>query len=179
MNEYSNREGQTDAAALRKSHAARAESAAARSAALSRFVEQHGSGEHADAKFRAAHAARIAAQAFAVLGEGAPAAAADSRCARNAAASAAQASQAAKLVHGDAEPSSRAFQAALKASQAAATAASAPHLGTNVDLNTEADAAERAAVSAAESAGWVQPGEEVPAVEMGIRSTEVHSMMHF
>lgn len=170
MNEHEHGEGEAAAAALRPGHAARAGSAAA----LSRYVERRGSGEHADAVWRSAHAARVAAQALAVLSESAPDTAADSRCARNAAASAAQASQTAQLVDDAAGTAVAACQAALKASPAAG----AKHVGTDERLNAEADAAERAAVAAAERAGWIRPGETVPAVSTGIRSPEMMTMLH-
>ncbi|WP_150493709.1 hypothetical protein [Streptomyces kanamyceticus] len=178
MNEHNHEEREPTAVALRASHAARAESAAARAAALIPYVEQLGSDGHADAAWKIAHAARVAAQALAVLSESAPDPAADSRCARNAAASAAQASQMGQLVDADAELSAVACRAALNASQAAGVAAGAKYLGTDEGLNAEADAAEKAAVTAAVNAGWVRPGEAVPSVATGVRSPEVMSMMH-
>ncbi|MFD3572756.1 hypothetical protein [Streptomyces sp. NPDC058644] len=175
-----------EAAALRQGHAARAESAAARAAALSHYIEhgaadQRPDGSPADenAVWKAAHAARVAAQALAVLAESPPDPAADSRCARNAAASAAQAAQMARLVDGDAGRARDACQAALQASLAASAAAGAKHLGTDEDLNSQADTAEKAAVTAAERAGWIRPGVDVPAVSTGVRSPEVMSMLHF
>ena len=192
-----------NAATLRAIHAARAGSAAARAAVLSRYVEQRGPGAkagnaaaeaetaaavaetaaqktaRAEAVWKSAHAARVAAQALALLSEGPPDPAADSRCARNAAASAAQASKMAQLVDDDAELSTAAFKASLKASQTAAVAAGAQHLGTSEELNAAADTAEAAAVTAAEQAGWVRPGEPVPTVSTGVRSPELMSMMHF
>lgn len=178
MNEHDDGEREAAATALRPSHAARAESAAARAAALSRYVEQHGAGNHADAVWKSAHAARVAAQALAVLSESAPDTGADSRCARNAAASAAQASQMAQLVDDAAETAVAAYQAALKASLTAGAAAGAKHTGTDELLNAEADAAEKDAVVAAERAGWIRPGETVPAVSTGVRSPEVMTMLH-
>lgn len=178
MNEHNHGERETAAAALRPSHAARAESAAARAAALSRYVEQQGSGDHADAVWKSAHAARVAAQALAVLSESAPDTAADSRCARNAAASAAQAAQMGQLVDDATELAVAACQAALKASLTAGAAAGAKHLGSDEQLNAEADTAERDAVAASERAGWIRPGEAVPAVSTGVRSPEVMSMLH-
>ncbi|MGQ4387931.1 hypothetical protein [Streptomyces sp. SAS_270] len=194
MSEPDHEQRAATAAALRAIHATRAGSAAARAAVLSRYVERHATGaEHAsgaeaaeggaeaaaEAVWKAAHAARVAAQALAVLSEGPPDPAADSRCARNAAASAAQASRMARLVDGDTELSEAAFKASLRASRTAATAAAAQHLGTDQELNTEADTAEAAAVTAAEQAGWVRPGEPVPTVSTGVRSPELMSMMHF
>lgn len=199
------------AAALRSGHAARAESAAARAAAISHYVErsvgrsvERGAGERPDgaaadenAVWKAAHAARVAAQALAVLSESPPDPAADSRCARNAAASAAQAAQMGQLVDGDGDgdgydgdgksggrggdsgPSRAACRAALDASLAASAAAGARYLGTDEELNSRADVAEKAAVEAAERAGWIRPGADVPAVSTGVRSPEVMSMLHF
>lgn len=193
------------AAALRSGHAARAESAAARAAAISHYVErsvgrsvERGAGERPDgaaadenAVWKAAHAARVAAQALAVLSESPPDPAADSRCARNAAASAAQAAQMGQLVDGgdgamgggdgggDSGPSRAACRAALDASLAASAAAGARYLGTDEELNSRADVAEKAAVEAAERAGWIRPGADVPAVSTGVRSPEVMSMLHF
>lgn len=194
-----------EAAALRSGHAARAESAAARAAAISHYVEhaversvQRGAGERPDggaadenALWKAAHAARVAAQALAVLSENPPDPAADSRCARNAAASAAQAAQMGQLVDGgdgamgdgdgDGDPglSRAACRAALDASLAASAAAGARCLGTDEELNSRADVAEKAAVEAAERAGWIRPDADVPAVSTGVRSPEVMSMLHF
>ncbi|MGW5866256.1 hypothetical protein ACWFRJ_29180 [Streptomyces sp. NPDC055239] len=186
-----------EAAALRQGHAARAESAAARAAAMSHYIErgaaetggtgrtegaeEQPSSSTADenAAWKAAHAARVAAQALAVLSESAPDPAADSRCARNAAASAAQAAQMGQLVDGDTTLSREACQAALKASLAASSAAGARYLGTDEELNSLADMAEKAAVVAAERAGWIRPGTDVPAVSTGVRSPEVMSMLHF
>lgn len=173
-----------ETAALKKIHAARAESAAARAAALSHYVERHGAGD-ANAVWKAAHAGRVAAQALAVLAESGPDPAADARCARNAAAAAAQASQMGLGVDAagaaGAEVSTqatRAAQAAIEAAQAAAAAAGAAHLGADAALNAAADEAERAAVAAAESAGWIVPGEKVPGMATGVRSPEMMSMLH-
>ncbi|MFG2498554.1 hypothetical protein ACGFSB_10125 [Streptomyces sp. NPDC048441] len=138
-----------------------------------------GSAAHENAVWKAAHAARVAAQALAVLSESTPDPAADSRCARNAAASAAQAAQMAQLVDGDADLSRDACQAALKASLAASAASGAGRLGADGELNSLADAAEKAAVVAAEHAGWIKAGVDVPAVSTGVRSPEVMSMLHF
>ncbi|MFE6160757.1 hypothetical protein ACFQ7F_17805 [Streptomyces sp. NPDC056486] len=155
---------------------------------MSHYIERGagGAGEHPDAStadenavWKAAHAARVAAQALAVLSESAPDPAADSRCARNAAASAAQAAQMAQLVDGDAPPSRDACQAALKASLAASSAAGAKYLGADEELNSQADMAERDSVVAAERAGWIRPGADIPAVSTGVRSPEVMSMLHF
>ncbi|MFF1679039.1 hypothetical protein ACFVYG_23745 [Streptomyces sp. NPDC058256] len=128
--------------------------------------------------WKAAHAARVAAQAFAVLSESAPAPAADSRCARNAAASAAQAAQMGQLHDGDGELSVAACRAAVHASRAAAEAAGAEGLGVNETLNARADTAEAAAVAAAEEAGWMRPGQDLPQVSTGVRSPEIMSMLH-
>lgn len=178
---------------LRTSHAARTRSAATRAAAICHYIEQHGSAEkHEDGTaevgpaakeiaWKSAHAARVAAQAFAVLSESTPAPAADSRCARNAAASAAQAAQAAQMgqLHdGSGELSVAACRAAVQASRAAAEAAGAEGLGVNETLNARADAAEAAAVAAAEEAGWMRPGQELPQVSTGVRSPEIMSMLH-
>ncbi|WP_329148493.1 hypothetical protein OIU91_20435 [Streptomyces sp. NBC_01456] len=183
MTERNEGEQQAAAAALRKGHAARAESAAARAAALSRYVEQHASDGHADAVWKAAHAARVAAQALAVFAENSADAAAESRCARNAAAAAAQASQMGQLVAADTDHAGAALElalkAAFKASQAAGAAAGAPYGGAREELNAAADVAEADAVSAATQAGWIRPGESVPSVDIGVRSSEVLSMLHF
>ncbi|MGW6056818.1 hypothetical protein [Streptomyces sp. NPDC055189] len=177
MNAHDHAGQEPTAETLKAGHAARAESAAARAAALSHYVEQASEG-NADAVWKAAHAARVAAQALAVLSESEPDPAADSRCARNASASAAQASQMGQLVDGDAESATLACRAALKASLTAGAAAGAKSQGIDEDLNAEADAAEKAAVTAAEAAGWLRPGEQVPGVATGIRSPEVMTMMH-
>ncbi|MGW7078726.1 hypothetical protein [Streptomyces sp. NPDC054866] len=173
-----------EASVLRQGHAARAESAAARAAAISHYVERvageqpDGNATDENAVWKAAHAARVAAQALAVLAESSPDPAADSRCARNSAASAAQASQMGQLVDGDTEPSRAACRAALKASLAASAAAGASCLGTDEGLNSQADEAEKLAVAAAERAGWIRPGADIPAVSTGVRSPEVMSMLH-
>ncbi|MEV0527058.1 hypothetical protein AB0I66_26860 [Streptomyces sp. NPDC050439] len=173
-----------EASALRQGHAARAESAAARAAAISHYIErvarERPDGKEADenAIWKAAHAARVAAQALAVLSEIPPDPAADSRCARNSAASAAQASQMGQLVDGDTEPSLAACKAALKASLAASAAAGASSLGADEALNSLADEAEKLAVAAAERSGWIRPGVEIPAVSTGVRSPEVMTMLH-
>ncbi|WP_329546339.1 hypothetical protein OG548_20295 [Streptomyces sp. NBC_01356] len=185
---------------LRSSHATRTRSAASRAAAICHYIERHGSAEKHEAgtaeggtaagvtaevgpaakeiAWKAAHAARVAAQAFAVLSESAPAPAADSRCARNAAASAAQAAQMGQLHDGDGELSVAACRAAVHASRAAAEAAGAQGLGVNETLNASADAAEAAAVAAAEEAGWMRPGQDLPQVSTGLRSPEIMSMLH-
>ncbi|MFI6337769.1 hypothetical protein [Streptomyces sp. NPDC050535] len=173
----------------RTSHAARTRSAAFRAAATAHHIQRQDSGADLDeapgsdpaekeTAWKAAHAARVAAQALAVLTESAPAPAADSRCARNAAASAAQAARMGRLHDGASEPSVAACDAALLASRAAADAAGAEGLGANETLNARADAAEAAAVAAAEQAGWIRPGEELPQVSTGVRSPEVISMLH-
>lgn len=190
---------------LRTSHAARTRSAASRAAAICHYIEQHGSAEKHEVgtaevgtaedgpaedgpaedgpaakeiAWKSAHAARVAAQAFAVLSESAPAPAADSRCSRNAAASAAQAAQMGQLHDGSGELSVAACRAAVQASRAAAEAAGAEGLGVNETLNARADAAEAAAVAAAEEAGWMRPGQDLPQVSTGVRSPEIMSMLH-
>jgi hypothetical protein len=170
---------------FRASHAARTRSAASRAAAISHYIEQHSSAEkheggatEKEISWKAAHAARVAAQAVAVLSESSPARAADSRCARNASASAAQAAQMGQLYDGSSELSVTAYHAALKASQAAAEAAAAGGSGENETLNARADAAEVEAVAAAERAGWMLPGQDVPQASTGMRSPDLMSMMH-
>ncbi|MEV8524927.1 hypothetical protein AB0451_12385 [Streptomyces sp. NPDC052000] len=168
---------------FRAGHAARARSAAARAAAVSHYVEQHtpadrSSDEEKNTAWKAAHAARTAAQAIAVLAERPPDAAADSRCARNAAAAAAQASQMGLAHDGDGELAVTASRAANTASRAAGEAAAAGALGRDPALNAAADAAEAAAVLAAEAAGWLQPGQQAPEVATGIRSADLMAMMH-
>ncbi|WP_405659099.1 hypothetical protein [Streptomyces sp. RK9] len=128
--------------------------------------------------WKAAHAARVSAQAVAVLAETDPDPAADSRCARNAAASAAQAARMGQIHDGDTELAVTACEAALKAAQSAGAASKAGELGANQELNAAADAAEAAAVAAAERAGWVRPGEEAPRVATGVRSGELMRMLH-
>jgi hypothetical protein len=76
------------------------------------------------------------------------------------------------------ELSVAACRAALKASQAAAAAAGAGGLGEDETLNAGADAAEADAVAAAEAAGWMRPGQDLPAVSTGMRSPDLMSMMH-
>ncbi|MFF0744300.1 hypothetical protein ACFYVL_28270 [Streptomyces sp. NPDC004111] len=170
---------------LREQHAARAASAAARATAVCHYVEQHAPSEPGEGGmtkeqivWKAGNAARVSAQALAVLAESAPDPAADSRCARNSAAAAAQAAQAAQLCDGDSEPSAAACRAAVKASQSAGAAATAAAKGEDEALNAGADADEKAAVASAVAAGWVKPGQEVPAVSTGVRSAELMSMMH-
>ncbi|MFF3458552.1 hypothetical protein ACFYXH_30385 [Streptomyces sp. NPDC002730] len=172
--------------ALRKSHAARTRSAAARAAAISHYIEQRSPDEkHEDeaagreVAWKAAHAARLSAQAVATLSESAPDPAADARCARNAAAAGALAAQMGQLHDGAGDLSVAANRAALKASQAAADAAGKEGMGTNAALNATADAAEADAVAAAEAAGWMKPGHHhQPQVSSGMRSPELLSMMH-
>lgn len=84
----------------------------------------------------------------------------------------------AQLVDDATELAVGAYQAALKASLTAGAAAGAKHLGTDEQLNAEADAAEKDAVAAAERAGWIRPGETVPAVSTGVRSPEMMTMLH-
>jgi hypothetical protein len=172
-------------AALREQHSARAASAAARATALFHYVEQHAPSEaraggmtSEQIVWKAGNAARVSAQALAVLAESAPDPAADSRCARNAAASAAQAAQAGQLCDGDSEASAGACQAAIKASQSAGAAATAAAKGADEALNAAADTDEREAVAAAVAAGWVEPGQQLPEVSTGVRSADLMSMMH-
>ncbi|MCX5207301.1 hypothetical protein OG897_38590 [Streptomyces sp. NBC_00237] len=172
-------------AVLREQHSARAASAAARATALFHYVEQHAPSQARDVGmtseqilWKASNAARVSAQALAVLAESAPDPAADSRCARNAAASAAQAAQAGQLCDGDSQGSADACRAAIKASQSAGAAATAAAGGADEVLNAEADADEAAAVAAAVAAGWVKPGQALPEVSTGVRSADLMSMMH-
>lgn len=51
-------------------------------------------------------------------------------------------------------------------------------MGENETLNAKADAAEAAAVAAAEKAGWIEPGQHLPQVSTGLRSPDLMSMMH-
>ncbi|MFI5704069.1 hypothetical protein ACIA78_28995 [Streptomyces xanthochromogenes] len=171
---------------FRASHMARARSAASRAAAVLRHIEGSGADEkrsegtaRAEILFKANHAARVAAQAIAVLSESQANPAADSRCARNAAAAASQAAQMGQLHDDSSELAAAASQAAVKAAQAAGAAAVAGALGENETLNAEADAAEKTAVAAAEAAGWIRPGERIQAVPTGTRSADVMAMMHF
>ncbi|MER0446922.1 hypothetical protein ABR738_20535 [Streptomyces sp. Edi4] len=193
---------------LRTAHLARAHSAASRAAAVLRHIEgsraeeeragagagaeeeragagtraeeeRAGAGTRAEILFKAGHAARVAAQALAVLHEGRPQPAADSRCARNAAAAASQAARMGELHDEGGELAATASRAALKAAQAAGAASAAGAGGENQTLNAEADAAEKAAVAAAEAAGWTRPEERVVPVATGIRSADVMAMTHF
>ncbi|MFF0129962.1 hypothetical protein ACFYTG_30300 [Streptomyces mirabilis] len=170
---------------LRTRHAARTRSAASRAAAICHYIEQHisdekheGGATEREISWKSAHAARVAAQAVAVLSESSPAPAADSRCARNASACATQAAQVGQLHDGSSELSVAAYRAALKASQAAAEAAGAGGLGENETLNARADAAEANAIAAAEKAGWMLPGQDVPQMATGMRSPDLMSMIH-
>ncbi|MGW1375749.1 hypothetical protein ACWD6P_15965 [Streptomyces sp. NPDC002446] len=145
--------------ALRTRHAARARSASGRARAACRFagVEQ----DRAEvvpvptaAAAKAANALHLSAEALSALTGSAPDPAADARHARNAAAAAVLASRIAQS-HGAGELSDAAYHAALKASQAAGEAAGREGLGRSAALNAEAEAAEKAAVAAARSAGWL------------------------
>ncbi|MFF7230800.1 hypothetical protein [Streptomyces sioyaensis] len=146
------------AEALRRTHAARARSAAARTTAACHYA-----GVEADpavvvavpkeAAAKAANALRLSADAIAALAGSAPDPAADGRQARNAAAAAVLAAQIAQS-HMGGELSDAAYRAALLASQAAGKAAGRDGWGRNTAFNAEADAAEAAAVAAAEAAGW-------------------------
>ncbi|MFF3642662.1 hypothetical protein [Streptomyces sp. NPDC002564] len=136
-------------------------------------------GSRQNTAWQAAHAARVCVQALAVLAESAPDPAADSRCARNAAASAAQAARMGQRHDGDGAPAEAACRAAVRASQAAAAAAGRSALGRDEALNTAADTAEADAVTAAEQAGWLRPGQVLPELSTGLRSPELMSMMHF
>ncbi|MFC9879232.1 hypothetical protein ACFVJW_06425 [Streptomyces libani] len=145
--------------ALRKRHTARARSAADRTRAACRCagVETDPGAVIAvptEAAAKAANALRLSADALVAMAEGAPDPAADARQARNAAAASVLAARTARDRGADAL-SEAAYQAALKASQAAGTAAGREGLGRNEALNTEAEAAEAAAVAAARVAGWV------------------------
>ncbi|MFF1807931.1 hypothetical protein ACFVXW_01905 [Streptomyces sp. NPDC058251] len=180
-------------------HAARTRSAASRAAAVWHYLERRSSDDKHEDKhegetagddkhegeavkkeivWKAAHAARVSAQAVAVLSTDASTPAADSRCARNASASAAQAAQMGRLHDGADELSTAACQAAVEASRAAADAAGTGALGEDETLNARSDEAEAAAVAAAERAGWMRPGRHVPPVPTGMRSPELLSMMH-
>lgn len=158
-------EHQETANPFRASHTARAQSAASRAAAVLQHIEGPAADEkrsdgaaRAEILFKANHAARVAAQALAALSESQPNPAADSRFARNAAAAASQAAQMGQLHDAGSEASAAASRAAVKAAQAAGAAAVAGALGENETLNAEADAAEKAAVAAAEAADWIRPG---------------------
>lgn len=83
-----------------------------------------------------------------------------------------------QLHDGSGELSVAACRAAVQASRAAAEAAGAEGLGVNETLNARADAAEAAAVAAAEEAGWMRPGQDLPQVSTGVRSPEIMSMLH-
>ncbi|NEA02754.1 hypothetical protein G3I28_26030, partial [Streptomyces sp. SID10116] len=52
-------------------------------------------------------------------------------------------------------------------------------LGADETLNAAADEAEAAAVTAAERAGWMRPGQRLPEMSTGMRSPELMSMLHF
>ncbi|MDJ0461487.1 hypothetical protein [Streptomyces sp. H27-C3] len=171
--------------AFRESHAARAQSAASRAAATCHYIEQRGLGEnHEDGPaekeivWKATRGARVSAQAVALISESALDPAADSRCARNASASACQTAEMGQLHDGKSDLAVAAYRAALKASMAAAEAALAGNLGRDMALNAAADAAETTAVAAAEEAGWMEPGQHVPQVSLGVRSPEMMAMMH-
>ncbi|ARF56595.1 hypothetical protein [Streptomyces gilvosporeus] len=144
--------------ALRKGHTARGRSALDRAAALCRYLGI----EVADAESvprtpaaKAANAVRLSARALAQLADGSPDPAADARCARNAAAAAAVVADLARSRGGDGAPADAAHRAAVTASLAAGAAAGRTGMGRDAALNTTADAAEAAAVSAARDAGWV------------------------
>nr|WSX21962.1 hypothetical protein OG690_20445 [Streptomyces tubercidicus] len=144
---------------LRERHVARAHSASARTRGACRCagVEADPAAVIAvptEAASKAANALRLSADALAALAEGAPDPAADARHARNAAAASVLAAQIARS-HGTGALSDAAYQAALKASQAAGLAAGKEGLGRSEVLNAEAEAAETAAVAAAEAAGWL------------------------
>lgn len=83
-----------------------------------------------------------------------------------------------QLHDGDGELAVAACRAAVHASRAAAEAAGAQGLGVNETLNASADAAEAAAVAAAEEAGWMRPGQDLPQMSTGVRSPEIMSMLH-
>ncbi|MFD9206682.1 hypothetical protein ACFVZM_10410 [Streptomyces sioyaensis] len=145
--------------ALRRTHAARARSAAARTTAACRYagVETDPAVVVAvpkEAAAKAANALRLSADALAALAGSAPDPAADGRQARNAAAAAVLAAQIAQSHKGGGQLADAAYRAALLASQAAGKAAGRDGWGANAAFNAEADAAESAAVTAAEAAGW-------------------------
>ncbi|MFC7305932.1 hypothetical protein ACFQVC_17110 [Streptomyces monticola] len=155
--------------ALRESHAARTRSAAARTAATCHYLTSAGSslvaGRQAgqaveEPVLKAEHAVRTARSALEALTSSASDPAAHARCARNAAAAATLAAQTAQAHDGAGEAAVAASRAALEASKAAGDAAAKGSLGRDETLNAEAEAAERAAVAAAERAGWMQPGKE-------------------
>ncbi|MFM9368928.1 hypothetical protein [Streptomyces sp. Da 82-17] len=168
---------------LSESHTARTRSAAARTAATchyltsrqSALVAKREAGEPLQGPvLKTEHAVRTATEALTALSASASDPAAASRCARNAAAAAALAAQTAQAhdqahdqVHAQgradghaAKNAVAASRAALQASLAAGAAAAGGNPGRDQALNEKADAAEKAAVDAAEKAGWMQPGRE-------------------
>ncbi|MFI6687384.1 hypothetical protein [Streptomyces sp. NPDC050485] len=159
---------ETTGAVLREGHAARAKSAATRTAATCQYlddarsglVDRHAGGTAAGPVLKADQAVRTAAQAVAAFSCSAPDPAADSRSARNAAAAAALAAQTAQRHDNDGELAVAACRAAQQASLAAGTASALGNAGSDVALNAAADAAEAAAVTAAERAGWLTPGRD-------------------
>jgi len=149
--------------ALRKIHAARAQSAYDRAVAACGHAGVDRSAAELVPKTptgRAAQALGLTARSLGALAASAPDPAADARCARNAAATAALAAQvahSADSVGGDetgSETGLRALRAALAASQAAAAAAGGTAAGRDTSLNSAAGDAEELAVAAARAAGW-------------------------
>ncbi|MEU6069572.1 MULTISPECIES: hypothetical protein [Streptomyces] len=144
--------------ALRKLHAARAQSAYDRAAATCRHAGIAQDAAEIVPKSpvgRAANALRLSAESIAALTERAPDPAADARCARNAAAAAALAAQVAQS-RDDGTEALDALRAALAASQAAAVAAGGTAAGRDASLNETAEDAEGHAVAAARVAGWIR-----------------------
>ncbi|MFJ8310782.1 MULTISPECIES: hypothetical protein [unclassified Streptomyces] len=160
--------GEAAGAALREGHAARARSAATRTAATCQYlddarsglVDRHAGGTAAGPVLKADQAVRTAAQAVAAFSGSAPDPAADSRSARNAAAAAALAAQTAQRHDNAGAVAVAAYRAAQQASLAAGAASAMGNAGRDVALNAAADAAEAAAVAAAERAGWLKPGHD-------------------
>lgn len=173
--------------ALRKNHAARTKSAAARTAATcdylsaeqSSLVKKHEAGAAVKAPvLKAEHAVRTAAQAVGALSKSNDPSA-HARCARNASAAAALAAQTAQLHDNASELASAAYRAALQASRAAGDAAAKGSTGRNITLNTKAVAAEAEAVAAAEKAGWMRAGHQYaqPASDEGF-TPSLADVMH-
>ncbi|WP_052808857.1 hypothetical protein [Streptomyces natalensis] len=144
--------------ALRKGHTARGRSALDRAAAMCRYVgieDDDAESVPTSPAAKAANAVRLSGRALAQLADGSPDPAAGARCARNAAAAAAVVADLARSRGGDGAPADAAHRAAVTASMAAGDAAGRAGMGRDVALNAKADAAEAAAVSAAENVGWV------------------------
>ncbi|MEV5959510.1 hypothetical protein AB0M11_38210 [Streptomyces sp. NPDC051987] len=155
----------SSAGTLRTLHSARARSAYDRAVAACRHAgidPEAAQTVPTDPVGRVANALRLSAHSLTALAATTPDPAADARCARNAAATAALAAQvAAQLAPQrsgslDGHPATAtALRAALTASQAAANAAGGTAAGQDTALNAIADDAEKRAVEAARSAGWV------------------------